>query len=131
VSVRIGDHEFEHATYDEVGDVLYLRNGEPKPAASTYGTPEGHAVRLDEDGKIIGLTIVNARWLLEQEKGIAITIPQQRIEAPAGDVGAALERSVSKRAAVPGRQETSRRCSSTRSTQSKYTSRSADRMSTS
>jgi uncharacterized protein YuzE len=96
VSVRIGGHEFEHATYDEHGDVLYLRNDTPQGAAiTTFGTPEGHAVRVDRQGHVVGITIVNARWLVERDGELAITIPQQRIEARASDVGAALERSMS------------------------------------
>jgi uncharacterized protein YuzE len=96
LSVRIGGREFEHARYDEAGDVLYLSNGEARPAASTYGTPEGHAVRLDEEGNVIGMTIVNARWLSSRDEEIVITISQHQIEAPARDLAAALERSLSK-----------------------------------
>ena len=57
-------YEFDHVSYDNDGDVLYLRCGEQQAAAGTFGTPEGHAVRLDEDGKVIGIMIVNAEWLL-------------------------------------------------------------------
>lgn len=95
MSVRIAGHEFAHATYDEAGDVLYLRaegavSGEPV----TYGTPEGHAVRVDAAGRVVALTIVNARWLVERDGELAITIPQQRIAASTEDVTAALARSV-------------------------------------
>jgi methyl coenzyme M reductase gamma subunit len=30
-------------------------------------TPEGHAVRLDDDGRITHLTAINARWLLNRD----------------------------------------------------------------
>jgi uncharacterized protein YuzE len=96
VSIQIGDREFEHATYDETADVLYLRIGDLKEAASTLGTTEGHAVRFDGSGNIIGITIVNARWLLERDGEIALSIPGQRIEAPAADLSAALEHSIKK-----------------------------------
>jgi uncharacterized protein YuzE len=46
--------------------ILYLRRGEQQAAADAFGTPEGHAVRLDEQGEVIGITIVNAEWLLGQ-----------------------------------------------------------------
>jgi uncharacterized protein YuzE len=95
MSIRIAGHEFAHATYDEPGDVLYLRNDAgASDAPVTYGTPEGHAVRVDAAGRVVGLTIVNARWLVERDGEIAITIPQQRIEASAEDVSSALARSV-------------------------------------
>jgi uncharacterized protein YuzE len=96
VSIRIGGQQFEQATYDEDADVLYLSSGEPRTAASTYGTPEGHAVRFDEEGKVIGMTIVNARWLSSRSEGVVITVSQQQIEAPAHDLAAALEHSLSK-----------------------------------
>jgi uncharacterized protein YuzE len=95
MSVRIGDQEFEHAIYDEEGDVLYLRNGEPVEAALTQGTAEGHAVRFDDEGNVIGMTIVNAGWLASHEEEIAISFPQKQITVPAGDVATALEHSVS------------------------------------
>lgn len=75
MSVHVGPHEFDHASYDSDGDVLYLRRGEPREAADTFGTPEGHAVRMDEQGEVIGITIVNAKWLLEREEKITITVP--------------------------------------------------------
>lgn len=85
MTFAIGNHTFDHVTYDRRGDVLYVRSGETRPAADVYGTPEGHAVRLDEHGSVIGITIVNARWLIEQEGKITITAPN-RIEASAGEL---------------------------------------------
>jgi uncharacterized protein YuzE len=41
--------------------VLYLHVGVPTKAASSEETQEGHVVRYDEAGRVIGLTIVNAR----------------------------------------------------------------------
>ena len=64
MTFAIGDHQFDHVTYDRGGDVLYVRSGESRPAADIYGTPEGHAVRFDKRGSVIGLTIVNAQWLI-------------------------------------------------------------------
>ncbi len=57
MTFAIGDHVFDHVTYDSRGDVLYVRSGEPRPAANVYGTPEGHAVGFDEQGSVIGITI--------------------------------------------------------------------------
>jgi len=96
VSVRIGDHVFEQVSYDDDGDVLYLKNDDHGSAVSTFGTAEGHAVRVDSEGKVVGMTIVNAKWLIERDGKVVISIPQQRIEAPAKDLGVAVQRSVSK-----------------------------------
>lgn len=90
---RIGGQDFEHATYDEDADVLYLRNGEPGSpmGGTTHATPEGHAVSISSGNEIVGLTIVNARWLIERDGEIAITVPDRQIAVTPADVGAALE----------------------------------------
>ena len=87
--VRMGGYEFDDILYDAVGDVLYLHQGVPIPAAETLATPEGHAVMLDDVGKIIGITIVNAKWLAERDGLIAISIPE-RLETSASDLAPAL-----------------------------------------
>ena len=84
MTVTIGNLTFDHASYDKKGDVLYLHVGKPREAADSDQTPEGHVVRLDEGGAVIGLTIVNARWLIDREGAITITMPEIcRIEAKA------------------------------------------------
>jgi uncharacterized protein YuzE len=93
MTVVIGNHCFEHVVYDEEGDVLYLRAGETRDPASTYATPEGHAVRFDEQGSVIGMTLVNARWLLERDGRIVITVPE-RIETSADDLAGVLDRAL-------------------------------------
>jgi uncharacterized protein YuzE len=89
MTIRIGDHEFDDVSYDVDGDVLYLHQGKPVAAAETFGTPEGHAVKFDSDGDVIGLTIVNAKWLVERDGQITITIPE-RIETAASVLASAL-----------------------------------------
>ena len=37
-------------------------------------TPEGHAIRVDAGGRLVGLTIVDARHLLETEDPMVITL---------------------------------------------------------
>jgi uncharacterized protein YuzE len=46
--------------YDGDGDVLYISFGEAQPADDSDVTDEGVVVRM-RDGKIVGLTILNAR----------------------------------------------------------------------
>jgi len=70
--------------------VLYLRAGQSRPAADTFGTREGHAVRFDEDGN--GITIINAKWLLGRDGKIGITVPEV-IETSADDLAAVLRSS--------------------------------------
>jgi uncharacterized protein YuzE len=89
---RIGNHEFDRERYDPESDVLYLSRGPEQPAGTTFATPEGHAVRLDDAGEVIGLTIVNAKWLLDRDDKLVVTIPE-RIESPRADVEPALSAS--------------------------------------
>jgi uncharacterized protein YuzE len=46
--------------YDDEGDVLYISFGEPQPADDSDVTDDGVVIRTRE-GKIVGLTILNAR----------------------------------------------------------------------
>jgi uncharacterized protein YuzE len=88
MTINMGNHEFDDVVYDAVGDVLYMHKGKPIPA-ETQATPEGHAVRLDKEGEIVGVTIVNAKWLAERDGEIAISAPE-RLVASAGELAAAL-----------------------------------------
>jgi uncharacterized protein YuzE len=74
--MKIGPYDFEHVNYDARGDVLYLRTGDPAQATETHATPEGHAVRVDATGQVIGITIVNAKWLAERDGKVTITVPR-------------------------------------------------------
>src|SRR5580692_4871332 len=66
MKVKIDDLVFDRANYDADGDVLYLTRGGSNMAADAALTPEGHGVRYNADGQVIGVTIINARWLLER-----------------------------------------------------------------
>jgi len=52
--------------YDPQGDVLYISFGKPQEADDSDITEEGVIIRLRE-GKIIGLTILNASKRMPQE----------------------------------------------------------------
>ncbi len=89
MTVHVGPYEFDQVSYDSDGDVLYLRRGERQEAAETFSTPEGHAVRMGNGGQVIGITIVNAKWLVERDGKITVTVPSL-IETNADDLAAAL-----------------------------------------
>jgi uncharacterized protein YuzE len=76
VIVRLGDQEFDHVVYDADGDVLYLSRGKPVPAAETMPSSEGHAIRLNEAGEIIGITVISAKWWAERDGRVTVTIPE-------------------------------------------------------
>ena len=87
-TVRIGGIEFDRVVYDREADVLYLHVGEPRTAVDFDATPEGHHTRYGSDGSLVGITIVNARWLLDQDGEIALTLPKQKVVAK--DIGPVL-----------------------------------------
>jgi uncharacterized protein YuzE len=87
--VKIAGIEFDRVAYDRKGDVLYLHVGQPSDAVDYDATPEGHATRYAADGSLVGLTILNARWLLEHDGEIVLTLPEQRVVAT--DVGDVLD----------------------------------------
>lgn len=65
-------------SYESSGDVLYLSAPGDDKAGAAQETPEGHAVRLDEHGRITHLTAINARWLLERDKELVATLRDGR-----------------------------------------------------
>lgn len=65
-------------SYEPTGDVLYLSAPGDDKHAAVQQTPEGHAVRLDSDGRITHLTAINARWLLEQHGELVATLRDGR-----------------------------------------------------
>jgi uncharacterized protein YuzE len=82
MTVTIGSLTFDHASYDARGDVLYLHAGDPQEAAGSEETPEGHVLRFNADGGVIGLTIINAKWLLERDHAINVTVPEHVAVGP-------------------------------------------------
>lgn len=46
-------------------------------------------VRYDEQGQAVGLTIINARWLLDRDGTLAVTVPE-RVEVDCDMLAAAL-----------------------------------------
>jgi hypothetical protein len=81
VSIKIGPVVFSYADYDSENDVLYLHVAAPE-SAEGIETPEGHVVRYAPDSdRIVGLTLMSPRLILEREGRLAVTIPET-VEAP-------------------------------------------------
>ena len=88
--LTIGDVTFDRVVYDREGDVLYLHVGDPATAVDFDESPEGHALRYDATGRLVGLTIVHARQLLERDGRITVTLPPPQLEASGRELAAAL-----------------------------------------
>jgi uncharacterized protein YuzE len=89
MNVRIDGLVFDRANYDADGDVLYLARGESNQAADATLTPEGHGVRYDDEGQVVGVTIINARRLLERDGHLTITLPHE-VHVGASELAGAL-----------------------------------------
>ncbi len=77
VHVAAADLELT-GSYEATGDVLYLSTAADDKHAPAQQTPEGHAVRLDPDGRITHLTAINARWLLDRDGELIATLRDGR-----------------------------------------------------
>jgi uncharacterized protein YuzE len=66
---------FDQVVYDEDGDVLYLHVGDPSTAVDFDESPEGHAIRFDAQGNVVGITLVRPRHLMELGEPVVVTIP--------------------------------------------------------
>jgi len=89
VNIHIGPLVFDHADYDADGDLLYLHIGAPE-AAEGEETPEGHVLRFEPGTqRIVGLTVLNARWLLDRYGRLVVAVPE-KVEASADELGPAL-----------------------------------------
>jgi uncharacterized protein YuzE len=88
VSVEIGGFTFDNVSYDRERDVLYLAAGDPRRAVDFDESPEGHHLRYAADGELVGITVVNARWLVEEDGKIVVTLPERRLESR--DLGAVI-----------------------------------------
>ncbi len=69
MNITLANQTFDHASYDAEREVLYLRATRGGSTARTDAGP-GYALRYDAESNLVGLTIVNARGLLERNGAI-------------------------------------------------------------
>ncbi len=76
MTITIGSNTFDHVHYDAKVDVLYLHKGDPSTAVEFDESPEGHALRFDADGNLVGVTLVGAKSLIDEAGEIKLTVPE-------------------------------------------------------
>lgn len=82
MSVIVAGITFETHEYDERSDVLYLSvAGYTGSPAQAYASPEGHGVEYDDSDRVIAMTLVNVRWLLDRDGELTITWPARHVQA--------------------------------------------------
>ncbi len=77
VHVFVGDLQLD-GSYESISDVLYLSAPGDDKRVPAQETPEGHAVRLDDEGRITHLTAINAKWLLDRDGEVLATLRDGR-----------------------------------------------------
>ncbi len=84
VALTIGDVAFDRYHYDAAADTLCFHTGPAEWAVDFDETVEDHHMRFAADGKLLSLMICNARWLLDRDGTIAVTMrdrgPTVRLE---------------------------------------------------
>lgn len=90
MSVTIANITFDRVKYDAEADVLYLHVGDPSRAIDFDETPEGHALRFDRERKLVGLTLVRPKQLLERDGELRVTLPVPS-DVPAEQLAPALK----------------------------------------
>jgi uncharacterized protein YuzE len=73
MTLSLGPFDFDRVDFDVKGDVLYASVKGARPAAYVTETREGHTISFDPAGRVVGLTILNAKWLLDREGEITLT----------------------------------------------------------
>jgi uncharacterized protein YuzE len=84
MAVTITRTDLDYNDYDERGDVLFLRVGEPKERpAKAFETPEGHTIEYDERGAVVGLELmgVGVRRAVKSGDALQLTWPPTEVLA--------------------------------------------------
>ncbi len=79
MSVTIANTTFDSVSYDAEGDVLYLHVGDARSAVDFDASAESHALRYDDGGRLVGVTILNAKLLLERTGEVRLTLPDGQV----------------------------------------------------
>ena len=74
MNVYLAGIEFDRVSYDREVDVLYLHVGDPATAVDFEESPEGHHLRFDAEGRLVGVTLLHPQATLKRDGRIAITI---------------------------------------------------------
>ena len=90
MSVTLAGITFNRVDYDRDVDVLYLHVGDPADVTTFDESPEGHHLRFDAAGRLVGVTLLHPRATLERDDRITITIPEHVEELPAEALNSAL-----------------------------------------
>lgn len=76
-TITVAGVTFDNVDYDAEADVLYLHVGDPASAVGFDESPEGHHLRFDASGELVGITVVGARQDLNASGKVVVTVPER------------------------------------------------------
>lgn len=76
LQITIAGVSFNRVSYDAEADVLYLHVGDPSTAVEFDESPEGHHLRFDGAGRLVGITLVGVQRDLEAGRRVIVTLPE-------------------------------------------------------
>lgn len=76
LQITIAGVSFNRVSYDAEADVLYLHVGDPSTAVEFDESPEGHHLRFDAAGRLVGITLVGVQRDLEAGRRVIVTLPE-------------------------------------------------------
>ena len=74
MSITIAGVTFDNVFYDREADVLYLHVGDPASATDFDESPEGHGLRFDAAGRLVGMTLVDPGALIAGGEPVVVTV---------------------------------------------------------
>lgn len=76
LQITIAGVRFDRVCSDANADVLYLHVGDPSTATECDESPEGHHLRFDREGHMVGITLAGIRKDLEAGHSVTVTLPE-------------------------------------------------------
>jgi uncharacterized protein YuzE len=90
MTIQAGPYTFDHVVFDDEGDVLYMAVGSPRRASGRL-MRDNTFLRFDHDtDELVGMTVINARLLLQRDGVITVTLPDGS-QVPLQGVEAAIK----------------------------------------
>jgi len=83
MGLRLGRHNFTRVVYDDSSDVLYATLPGVEPARREM-TPEEDVWLFDEDGRFIGVRVLEPRLRWERDGAVYVSLPSGERERAAG-----------------------------------------------
>lgn len=75
MALRAGPYTFRYVTYDASSDMLYAGFEPQRRQGKRERTPEDDFLRFDEEGRFIGVILVNPGARLDRDGQVHVTLP--------------------------------------------------------